>query len=329
MLLRVYYMMSKTIRQLALISRAEFFLPNLGSLIMGLAWGANPPIDLAELVIFTALSFTIINLSSAIGAQANTISDYELDSKDPRKKDLVKALDGFGHSRLKKVLIIEFMIAFTLVVIFMSIKKNPVLLFMWIAGISLGCLYSAPPLRIKSRSLWAPVTLILVLAIFPVFFAYFTFTSELRTAFLVALAGLASTVYAVIIPTEIRDYFGDKEMGIETMTVRLGLVNASRLSIVLLSIGGILIGIAFLNTFIQGRYPMLSLLIIASAMADLIVLRKFKKLYVLSAEYEKSNGAKSIEQEITDFSANNPKWIMLVTQTYSLISIAMLVSKFS
>ena len=321
-------MMSTAMKLLALISRAEFVLPNLGSLIMGLAWGVNPPIDVTKLVILIVLSFTIINLSSAIGAQANTISDYELDSRDFRKKELVQALDGFEHNQLKKVLIAEFMITFALVVVFMLVRTNPVLFFMWIVGISLGCLYSAPPLRIKSRSWWAPATLILVLAIFPVLFSYFTFTSELDFPFLYAISGLALTVYGVIIPTEIRDYFGDNKMGIETMTVRLGLVNASLLSIVLLSFGGILLGTSFFITFVQGRYPILSLLLIVIATIDLIVLQKFRKLHMLSKEYENSNDQKSIKREITDFSANNPKWIMLVTQTYSVISVIMLVSKF-
>jgi len=172
------------------------------------------------------------------------------------------------------------------------------------------------------------VTLILVLAVFPILFAYFTFTSELNPLFLVALAGLALTVYGVIIPTETRDYFGDKAMGIETMTVRLGLVKASLLSIILLSLGGTLIATAFFITFVYGQYPLLSLSVLAIAVADLIVLQKFKKLYTLSKEYENSSDQNPIAQEITTFSANNPKWIMLVTQTYSLISIIMLVSKF-
>jgi len=320
--------MSETIRQLAIISRAEFLLPNLGSLIMGLAWGASPPLSLTEMVALVVLSFTIINLSSAIGAQANTISDYGLDSRDDRKKELVQALDSFGHTRLKQVVIVEFATTLALVVLFMLAKAKPVLLLLWVVGISLGCLYSAPPLRIKSKSWLAPVTLILVLAVFPILFAYFTFTSKLDPLFLLALAGLASTVYGVIVPTETRDYFGDKAMGIETMTVHLGLVKASLLSIILLSLGGTLIATAFFITFAYGQYPVLSLSVLAIAVADSIVLRKLEKLYSLSKKYEKSKGQNSIEQEITSFSANNPKWIMLVTQTYSLISIVMLISKF-
>ncbi len=320
--------MSQTIKELATISRAEFLLPNLGSLIMGLAWGANPPLGLADLVISILLSFTIINLSSAIGAQANTISDYELDLRDERKKHLVKALQSFGRSRLKKVLIAEFVATLVLIIVFVLENTNPLLLVLWIAGISLGCFYSAPPLRIKSRSWLAPVTLILVLAVFPVLFAYLTFTSEINTVFLLALAGLGSTVYGVIIPTEIRDYFGDKSVGIKTMTVRLGLAKASLLSILLLSIEGTLIGISFFITFAYGRYPLLSLLVPVMAVIDFVVLRKFKKLYDLSKKDENSKECNTVAQEIIKYSANNPKWIMLVTQTYSIISIIMLISKF-
>ena len=320
--------MSETIRNLAIISRAEFLMPNLGSLIMGLAWGSSPPLNLTEMVTLVVLSFTIINLSSAIGAQANTISDYTLDSKDDRKKKLVQALDSFGHTRLKQVLVVEFAATLALVVVFMLAKANPALLLLWVVGISLGCLYSARPLRIKSRSWLAPVTLILVLAVFPILFAYFTFTSELNPLFLLALAGLASTVYGVIIPTEIRDYFGDKAMGIETMTVHLGLVKASLLSVILLSLGGTFIGTAFSITFAYGQYPILILSVPAIAVADLIVLQKLRKLYTLSKEYENSSNQNLIAREITTFSANNPKWIMLVTQTYSLVSIILLVSKF-
>jgi len=210
----------------------------------------------------------------------------------------------------------------------MLANARPILLPMWITGISLGYLYSAPPLRIKARSWLSPVTLILVLGVFPVLFAYFTFTSKLDPVFLLALAGLALTIYGVIIPTEIRDYFGDKEMGIETMTVHLGLVKASLLSILLLSLGGTLIGAAFFIKFIFGQYPFLSLLVAAIAIADLMVLQKFKRLYKLSKKHENSTNGKSIEQEITSFSANNPKWIMWVTQTCSFISIIMLLSKF-
>jgi 4-hydroxybenzoate polyprenyltransferase len=320
--------MLETARQLAIVSRAEFLLPNLGSLIMGLAWGASPSMSFLELLILVVLSFTVINLSSAIGAQVNTISDYELDVRNYRKRELVEALRAFGQGRLKEVLAAELVATLCLVIWFMLVGAKPVLLLLWVIGISLGCVYSAPPLRVKSRSWLAPVTLILVLAIFPLLFAYLTFTSSFEPVFLLILAGLASTVYAVIVPTEIRDYFEDKAMGIETMTVRLGLVRASLLGILLLSLGGVLIGTGFFIMFVSGQFPVLGILVAAVAVADSVVVRKLLKLYALSVKYENSESQNPIAEEITGLSANNPKWIMLVTQTYSILSVILLISKF-
>jgi len=322
--------MSNAVKLLAIISRSEFLLPNLGSLIMGLAWGATPPLDLIDGVILIVLSFSIINLSSAIGAQANTLSDYELDLKDERKKELVQALDSFGHKKVKTVLIIEFCLTLVLVSIFMLMQQKLILLPLWIMGISLGVAYSAPPFRLKSRSWVAPVSLILVLAIFPVLFAFYTFTFEINTFFLISLGGLALTIYGVIIPTEIRDYFGDKAMNIETMTVRLGLSGATSLGIILLSAGAVLTGTALFLEWSFNQQLRFSILIPAIPIAVVFVLAKFRKLYSLSKEYEKSNDQKHsvLEEKIVNLSSDNPKWIMLVTQTYSLLSIVLLASKF-
>jgi 1,4-dihydroxy-2-naphthoate octaprenyltransferase len=201
------------------------------------------------------------------------------------------------------------------------------LLLIWIVGISLGCSYSASPIRLKSRSWLAPISLILVLAVFPVLFAYYTFTPQISQLFLLSLAGLALTVYGVIIPTEIRDYFGDKAMNIETMTVRLGLVKASLLSIILLITGGILIWTAFFLEFAYGTYTLLSVVTLAIPIIVFIVFRKFNKLYFLSKKYMATNGDNSIGEEIVSFSAHNPQWIMLVTQTYSVMSIILLIEK--
>jgi 4-hydroxybenzoate polyprenyltransferase len=90
--------MFEIMKLLGTVSRAEFLLPNLGSLIMGLAWGATRFTGIVDLVVMIVLSFAIINLSSAIGAQANTLSDRELDLKDERKKQLVEALNSLEQT---------------------------------------------------------------------------------------------------------------------------------------------------------------------------------------------------------------------------------------
>jgi 4-hydroxybenzoate polyprenyltransferase len=303
-------------------------MPNLGSLILGLAWGATPRMSLATLVILIVLSFTIINGSSAIGAQINTLSDYELDLKDPRKKNLTDAVDTFGKQRIKILLTVEFIITLTLVILFMYVNNNPWLLLMWIIGISLGWIYSAPPIRLKARSWLAPVSLILVLGIFPVMFAYFTFTTIVQPFFLLALIGLAMTIYGVIIPTEIRDYFGDKTMRIETMTVHLGLVKACVASIALIGIGAVFFIAAYLLEWINGPRPFLGLLLLIIPISVFFVISKIKKLHTLSKQYMDSYGNTNFKEQIVGISANNPQWIIIITQTYSILSMILLINKF-
>jgi len=229
---------------------------------------------------------------------------------------------------LKGLIVAEFLMTAILVSFFTVILGKPVLLVMWLIGIFLGWAYSAPPLRLKARSWIAPVVLILVLAVFPVLFAYFAFAVVFELLFLLSLAGLASTVYGVIVPTEIRDYFGDKDMGIITMTVRLGLVKASLLGIGLLVIGTIFTETAFFIRFFYEDRSLLTVFLLPILVAVLYVLAKFRELYLLSKEYARSGGQSSISDRILNLSANNPRWIMMVTQAYSLVSIVLLVSKF-
>jgi 4-hydroxybenzoate polyprenyltransferase len=142
-----------------------------------------------------------------------------------------------------------------------------------------------------------------------------------------SLFGLALTVYGVIVPTEIRDYFGDKAMSIETFTVKIGLVQASALAIYLLSVGSALIFLGFLLEFLYTSYWYLAIVLAAIPIAVTFVLIQLKKLYSLSKEYS-ANSNVSLENEIVNLSARNPQWIMIVTQTLSAISIILLLSKF-
>lgn len=321
--------MTNAIRSLASISRVEFLLPNLGSLIMGLAWGARPPLGLFDGFTLIVLSFSIINISSLIGAQANALFDYELDLKDYRKKELVQALNSLGHEKVKIILIIEFLVTFALVSIFAMIYQKWSLLPLWIAGVSLGVVYSAPPLRLKARSWIAPISLMIVLAICPVLFAFYAFTFEINLFFLLALGGLALTIYGVIIPTELRDYFGDKAMNIQTFTVSLGLSRSALLGIALLSVGSLFTGTALLLEWSTNQQLWLSVFLLGIPISVLFVLGKFKQLYSLSKNYEASdeNGS-DFKEKIVGLSSENPKWIMMVTQTYSMLSILLLASRF-
>lgn len=120
------------------------------------------------------------------------------------------------------------------------LDEKPAMFLLWAAAVFLAHAYSAAPLRLKSRGILAPFTLICVLSILPVTFVAYSFSAILDAAFWLFLAGQALTVYGVIVPPEIRDFFSDKKMGVNTFTVQIGLTKASVLGMLLLGDGGVL-----------------------------------------------------------------------------------------
>ena len=319
---------SKTFKSLAVISRPEFLPANLASLIMGLAWAATPSFAFNwDKALLVALSFGIITVVSAYGAQLNTLSDYELDLRDKRKQHLTGAMGLLGRKIVKSAVVVEFLISLVLIALLLQAQWKPALLVMWIAGFFLGYAYSSRPLRLKARSWLALVSLFLVLCFLPILFVYYTFALTFDPLFLPFLFGQAMTVYAIIIPTETRDYFGDKSMNVITFTVRLGLVKSSLLGIILLATGGILSSAAFFVKLVSGPYPLLAAFILVIAFADSIVLKEYRKLYNLSRQHAATN-KRDLAEQIVELSANNPKWITIVSQATVLVSVILLASSF-
>ncbi|MFX0096812.1 MAG: prenyltransferase [Candidatus Hodarchaeota archaeon] len=321
--------MSNDLKLITAVSRPEFLPANLGSLIMGISWAISPPlVFIWEFVALVLLCLFTLLLVQNIAAQLNTIYDYDFDSKDEQKKELVQAMGKLGRRKLKLVVIAEFLIGFVLVVSLFLIQGNPVLIFLFLAGSFLAYAYSVPPIRLKSRPWSQMIALFLALSILPVLFVFYSFSWQLNPIFLLFLAGQALTVYSLILPTEIRDYFIDSELGVKTMTVRLGLIKASFLSIALLSVGGAICVIAFFIELVSGLNPVFIISLLIIPIADLIVLRKYKRLYSLSKEYESSKGQSQIAQDITGLAAHNPQWITLVSQAIVVTSIILIVAKF-
>lgn len=318
---------SKTSRFWLKVSRPEFLPANSASLIIGLAWGLTLPLDIfAGLVVPLVLAFAVISLVGAFAAHINTMADYELDKNDETKKDLVVAMAHVGKSKLKKLMVLELSLSLFFLLILTFSQGKLAFVFLWAVAAFLAYAYSAAPLRFKSRSLAAPITLMIVLSILPVTFVTYAFTPAPDWFFFVFLAGQALTVYGVIVPAEIRDYFSDKATGTVTMTVRLGLVKASLLGLALLTVGGSLCAAGFTLKLSAISLPFLSVLLVVMAAGYAYVLSKYWKLLHLSRRLGNSQQP-AVEQEIVDLAAKNPKWITIVTQTIVFMSIVLLIAK--
>ena len=311
------------------ISRPEFLPANSASLIIGLAWGLTLPVaDLfGGLALPLVLAFAVISLVGAFAAHINTMSDFEKDQKDDTKKELVLAMANVGKSKLKKFMVFELTLSLVLLLALSLLEGKWAFIFMWTAAFFLAYAYSAAPLRLKSRSLVAPITLMIVLSILPVTFVTYSFTSMIDWTFWLFLAGQALTVYGVIVPAEIRDYFSDKATGTITMTVQLGLVRASLLGLVLLGVGCTLCATGFILKLSTTSLPILSVFLIVMVAAYFYVLSKYWKLLNLSRQLNNSQRQTSVEQKIVDLAAKNPKWITIVTQAIVFMCLILLIAK--
>jgi len=109
----------------------------------------------------------------------------------------------------------------------------------------------------------------------------------------------------------------------------LGLSRSVLLGIILLSVGPLFTATALLLEWGVNQQLWLSVFLLAIPVSVLFVLTKFKQLYTLSKNYEASEKNRGdLREKIVDLSSENPKWIMIVTQTYSILSIILLGSKF-
>jgi 4-hydroxybenzoate polyprenyltransferase len=320
--------MASFLRALAAVSRPEF-LPamGLGGFLIGFSWGVAPPATAPPLLIPAVLALAVLTLSALIGAQVNTIADSSLDKADPRKAQLVSALVMVGEKRLLSVILLEFFITFILVLVLANLQGKFGLLLLWLAGICLGYAYSAAPIRLKSRSYLSIVPLILVLCIFPVLFVYYTFNAHYDPVFLLFLVGQGIASYSLVIATEIPDYFEDQAMGVRTVTVRLGLLRASRWSLLLLITGGILVIAAFAweMTAID---PFLNVFLLFIAGVYYVVARKLMKLVNLSKLQEEAEETEVRKDEILQLARQSPGWITLVGQASMIVSLVFLAGKF-
>ncbi len=318
-------------RNLLKISRPEFLPANSASLLVGVAWGLTLPVGLLwGLGIPLLLAYATITLVAAFAAQINTLADYELDSKDGTKRNLVEAMTKTDRRKLKTLMLAEIALSLIPLGFLMYLQQKPELILFWIAAVFLAHSYSAPPFRLKSRGAFAVISLLIVLSILPITFVTYIFTSDLTLPFALFLIGQALTVYGIIVPAEIRDYFTDKKMGIKTNTVKIGLVKSSLFGIALLTVGGTLATTGLGIYLMQTSLPWLSVFLVVMLAAYLHILRKYNKLYILSKQHVTVSGDKqqTIEENIVKISADNPKWITLVTQVIMLMCVILLVTKF-
>jgi 1,4-dihydroxy-2-naphthoate octaprenyltransferase len=129
------------------------------------------------------------------------------------------------------------MLAIVLATIMVFIMDAGVLTLGFVgAAAFLGWFYSAKPLRFESTGFGELVIVAVSCFLLPLM-SYYLQTSTIKPTLLIACAPIGLLTFALILTTEIPDFYGDKDTGKKTLVVRLGRTNVIRLIAATLAAG--------------------------------------------------------------------------------------------
>lgn len=172
------------------------------------------------LFIWAHVALAVWLLAHLIGAQINCLADYDLDRRF--KSRLPAAIDLIGKRVLKRWIWVE-VVGTTLIVLAVTIGlRRPLLLVFWILGVILALLYSVPPVRLKGRVLWNPVTLTLVLYVLPMFFVLHLLTGGFDLLGSTVILLFSVQMVPMFLVDEVSDMEEDREVGLKTPCVVWG-----------------------------------------------------------------------------------------------------------
>ncbi len=155
-----------------------------------------------------------------IGSQINNISDYNADEKF--KSYISDSIDYFGVKKVKWMIIIETLIVSVLTIGMSVIRKQPMLMILWLLGLFFAYAYSMKPFNFKSRTVMNPITLALVLYLVPMLFSYLLIAGSFHKLAVITIIIFGIQMIPMFFMDEISDYEEDKEANVMNPCVTFG-----------------------------------------------------------------------------------------------------------
>ena len=155
-----------------------------------------------------------------IGAQINNISDYDSDKKF--KSYISDSLDYFGEKKVKQMIIVEVIIVSALAIGMTIVRRQPMLMILWLVGLFFAYAYSMKPFNFKSRTIMNPITLALVLYLIPMLFSYLLIAREFHEMPVITIVIFGVQMVPMFFMDEISDYEEDKDANVKNPCVTFG-----------------------------------------------------------------------------------------------------------
>jgi 4-hydroxybenzoate polyprenyltransferase len=183
----------------------------------------------------------------AFGDVINCLADRDVDAK--YKKHLSEAIYGLGVGFVKFQLWAMAALALALSA-HLAVELHRWILVPAVAfGLFLGYAYSVPPLRLKARGVWNFICVWAVVFVGPMLLAAWL-VADLPSAVVLAVTAAFGVIQEGIIQVNsAEDYFEDRESGVRTMIIALGLHRGIAVAFAAVVVGGIALLGAFVWAF--------------------------------------------------------------------------------
>jgi 4-hydroxybenzoate polyprenyltransferase len=253
-----------------------------------------------------------------IGDMINCYADRELDAI--YKSHLSYAVSKLGKKNIIAQITLSGLIATILTAIIAINTKQLYLIPLTLVGAVVGLQYSIGPLHFKSRGVWQLFCLWGIIFWGPMLYIAII-TNGFPSLILLALfAAYGFHQMGIILLNTAEDYTEDKQSGLNTIIVSLGLHRSMRFAVWLIVFSGLLIQIAFYCLFKMYGLPLYlypGILIFTGAWLYIVV--GFRKIVL------KLEGKNEIDatEEIKKNGAKVPEWLKL--GAYTSLAVAFII----
>ncbi len=230
------------------ISRWRIQLVSLATILLGPLYAAE---NLSALINIDFLLFALLFLISiTFACNINCYYDRKVDAL--KKKYLARSVKILGTSTVKNVMIFESITLFVLILYFF-LRVSPAVALLTSLGWGLGYLYSAPPIRLKTRGIFGLLPVNIGVYVLPILAGHLVIETTLSTRFLLFVPGYALLNLGINIVNVAEDYEVDRRRKITTVVHKLGLKKTIAFASFSALIGSTVVLLA-LYTQVKGLY---------------------------------------------------------------------------
>ncbi len=231
---------STTLGALATVFRFEYICATLPGLTITFFLCAKSPGEFVSRPVLEGLAIVALVVFSCLGI--NSIADFKIDQQYKTAKNRIPvAIGKLGLSRIRTIIVLLNLIALALTVDLCREFKSLIPLWLILADAFFAYGYSLPGMQFKLRGVIShAVSLAMGTCVIPFVLSMYTYLGTVPASLGLFIVGFAVVQYGFEFANQSLDYLQDRDAGLKTPAVRLGVVGALRAGIIV-PVSGILI----------------------------------------------------------------------------------------